>query len=303
MRVGRGHRHPAGHLPGAREQGPSRRFQPGRLAPGDGLGGRDGAPVGRQDGPGGRTALRPPFRSRSFPPAYSPDGQWVASAGDDRTVRVWRARGRQDVAVLHGHTGRVIDLAFTPDGRRLASLSCPSGHVSAADNTVRVWDVDPQATLPVLRGHTSYVYPVAYSPDGRWLASGSWDNTVRLWDAATGEPCATLPHPLSFVWDLAFGPDGTWLVTGYADDDRLRIWDVATARVRKEIAFHDRHFHSLTVSPDGTRVAATVCDPKLSSQASPGRVGHCVRQVALLDRRRVPGVQPRWPLAGRPGCG
>ena len=75
-----------------------------------------------------RTGLEvePPYDRHSaqvFSAVYSPDGQWVASAGDDRTIRVWRARGRQDVAVLHGHTGRVSDLAFAPDGRRLASLS------------------------------------------------------------------------------------------------------------------------------------------------------------------------------------
>jgi WD40 repeat protein len=207
--------------------------------------------------------VEPPYDRHSaevFSAVYSPDGEWVASAGDDRTIRVWRARGRQEVAILHGHTGRVIKLAFAPGGRRLASLSSRWG-TTGGDDTVRLWDVDPQTTLPVLRGHTSYVYPVAYSPDGRWIASGSFDGTVRLWDAATGEPCVTLPHP-GFAWDLSFGPDGTWLVTGCPQEDRLRIWDVATARVQKEIPLSGTNFQSLTVSPDGTRVAATSVDPK-----------------------------------------
>jgi WD40 repeat protein len=202
-----------------------------------------------------------------FSAVYSPDGQWIASTGEDRTIRVWQARGRQELAVLHGHRGGVNEVAFAPDGRRLASRSLHEGGIITVwDDTVRVWDLD-QAALPVLRGHTSYVYPVAYSPDGRWLASGSWDRTVRLWDAATGEPCATLPHP-SFVFGLGFGPDGTWLLTGDRHSGQLRVWDVATARVRKEIPFHDKnvYVHSLTVSPDGTRVAATAEDGHFKNQ-------------------------------------
>jgi WD40 repeat protein len=178
---------------------------------------------------------------------------------------VWQATGRQDVAILHGHTGVVAGVAFAADGRRLVSLS-REYMWQPGDDTVRVWEVDPEATLPVLRGHTSYVYPVAVSPDGRWIASGGWDNKVRLWDAATGELCAPLPHP-GYVLSLAFTPDGQWLVTGSHGDERLRIWEVATARVRNTIPGPGGGFRFLTVSSDGRRVAVNadnvpfrVCD-------------------------------------------
>jgi WD40 repeat protein/serine/threonine protein kinase len=191
---------------------------------------------------------------------YSPDGEWVASTGVDRTVRVWRATDRQDVAILHGHTGPVVGLSFATGGR-LASFSSEATRWGRGDGTVRLWDVDPRATLPVLRGHKRAIYPVALSPDGRWIASGDAGGKVHLWDAVTGEPCVKpLPHP-GMVRSLAWSLDGTWLVTTNPDG-RLRIWDAATARVRKEIIAPASYAYFVTVSPDGRKAAVTTFDSR-----------------------------------------
>jgi WD40 repeat protein len=178
---------------------------------------------------------------------YSPDGQWIASAGTDRTIRVWPATGRREVQVLYGHTGSVTDLAFTGDGSQLISVS--------EDNTARLWEVDRQNGLPVLRGHTDSVYAVAYSPDGQWIATGSWDKCIRLWDARTGESCARLPQA-GVVRVLAFSPDGSWLVSGSDGENQLSIWDMATGLRRNKVPGPGVTPEALAVNPAGTQIAA-----------------------------------------------
>jgi WD40 repeat protein len=127
---------------------------------------------------------------------------------------------------LTGHTGAVNDVAFSPDGKLLASVS---GDVTGGDYTVRLWDVQSgkQRGEP-LKGHTEGVSEVDFSPDGKLLASASEDKTVLLRDAATGEPRGQpLEGHTDAVQTVTFSPeDNKLLASAGGADKTARLWDI-----------------------------------------------------------------------------
>ena len=149
-----------------------------------------------------------------------------------------------------GHTKKVLGVAFSPDGRTLAS--------GGYDNIIHLWDVWTGKPKKTLKGHTRGVSTVAFSPNGKILASGSWDDTVRLWDVSTGKLLKTILTNHGGVCRVNFAPDGLILASGgdFGSDNTVRLWNVKTGKLKTTFEGHTGTVRSIVFSPDGKTLAS-----------------------------------------------
>jgi WD40 repeat protein len=125
------------------------------------------------------------------------------------------------IRTLEGHSSRVSDCAFSPDGKLIVSASF--------DRTLKVWDSETGQLLRTLEDHWSYVNGYAFRPDGKLIASASSDRTLKVWDSETDQLLRTLEGHSSRVSDCAFSPDGKLIVSASADRT-LKVWDSETGQ-------------------------------------------------------------------------
>lgn len=195
-----------------------------------------------------RVVLGPAFGPPARQFAFARDGKMLASTGT--VLDLWDMRAALEPRPDEGHTDEVTSLAWSPDGKSLATGS--------VDRTVKVWDLATRKPRATLRGHEDAVASVAYAPDGRALVSGGWDATVRLWDPATATERARLAGHSGPVNAVAVSPDGRTIASGsggYGDAGEVKLWDLAGGRLVATAMEKVPPVHAVAFAPDGSTLA------------------------------------------------
>ena len=216
--------------------------------------------------------------------AYSPDGKFVLSGGEDQTLKLWDAASGKEVRTFTGHRGAVTSVAFSPDGSIALSGSSDStlrlwevasGHelhvtenlgwkvtsvafspdgkfvVSAADdNQVKLWALPKMERVRAFTGHSWRVTSVAFSPDGNFSLTGSEDDSLKLWDVAKGQEVRSFRNGLADVTCVAFSPDGRFGLSG-SRDKTVKLWNLASGRGVQQFDGHSQPVRSVVFTHDG----------------------------------------------------
>ncbi len=253
------------------------------------------------DAAGGKPQTVVERQNRALALCLSADGKLAATGHLDGTVRLWDVPGKQELGALKGHRQAVPQLAFSPDGKTLAS---GSGLITGVGSELTVWDVAAKAlrkTKVIADGIGSLAFSpdgktlamgvvgevqlwdpekvevlgalpsvpdeavssLAYSGDGKTLAGGTGEGKVRLWDAAARKPLATLEGHSDEVDAVRFAPDGRLLATG-ARDKSARLWDVEAQKEKHVLAGHAGPVKAVAFA-DGGKLLTAATDRAIRS--------------------------------------
>ena len=223
---------------------------------------------------------------------FSPDGTQIAAATGSN-VKIWDAGTGEELRTLIGHAGWVLDVAFSPDGKKLVSTSfdettkiwsvtpgqeeitvsgqgigfahvafSPGGAEFATDGvdgSATIWNSTTGQSRQTFTGHTGRVVGIAFNPDGSLLATASFDATARVWNTKTGQELYTIAAHQDGVRDAAFSPNGSMLATG-GFDGTAKLWDPRTGEKIMELTGHEGSVLGVAFSPDGTKLATSATD-------------------------------------------
>jgi WD40 repeat protein len=176
---------------------------------------------------------------------FSPDGQYIATAGDDGTIRLWDRAGRE-IKRLFGHRGAIWQVAFSPDGRFLMS--------AGRDGTSRLWQLerDQDSESPEFAGFEEDVNTLALLPGESAIVAAGDEGIVKIWSRDGQEQQSWVASERGPIWDLDVSPDGTTIVTGGLDS-AVRLWDRSGQQIAS-LRGHDNFVNNTQFSTDGKYV-------------------------------------------------
>jgi hypothetical protein len=204
--------------------------------------------------------------------ALSPDGNSLATASTDNTIRMWNPTNGQQSLLFSAALTFPTDLAFRADGATLHSVG--------RDSLVHVFDAVSGRELARFAGHEAALRAVAISPNSRLVASAGEETRIMLWDAIANKLSKILVGSADFLDALAFSPDSTLLASG-GEDARVRLFDVATGKIRYTLLGHSGSVDAVAFSPDGNTLAS----------AGQDTVIHVWDAVNGIQRRALAGHQ------------
>ncbi|HSE16778.1 MAG TPA: WD40 repeat domain-containing protein [Pyrinomonadaceae bacterium] len=182
--------------------------------------------------------------------AFSSDNIHFATEAADETAMIWNV-GSDTGLVLTGLTGTKGALAFSPDGKLLATEGGPGtelGALPTGDYPATVWDVATGKVKATLGGHQDTIVGVSFSPDGNALVTSSGDGTARLWTAG-GQLVQELRGHSKALAGAVFSPDGKFVVTASADNT-VRVWDSLDGKMIAQFRGHSQAVNSVAFSSD-----------------------------------------------------